>query len=147
QRFRRWEQPGEGISVRQLREEFRKVMEDHAGVFRVEEVMQEGVELLQEIRERLTEVRLKDQSGCFNVARTEALELENMIDVGMSIAVSALHRKESRGAHSRPDYPDRDDQQWLKHSLYYLQDDQMDYKPVRTRPLTVESFPPKERVY
>jgi len=147
QRFRRWEQPGEGISVRQLREEFRKIMEDHAGVFRVEEVMQEGVELLQEIRGRLSEVRLKDQSSCFNVARTEALELENMIDVGISIAVSALHRKESRGAHSRPDYPDRDDQQWLKHSLYYLEHDQMDYKPVRTRPLTVESFPPKERVY
>jgi succinate dehydrogenase / fumarate reductase, flavoprotein subunit len=75
------------------------------------------------------------------------LELENMIDVGMSIAVSALHRQESRGAHSRPDFPARDDQTWLKHSLYYKEEDRMDYKPVRTKPLTVESFPPKERVY
>ena len=64
-----------------------------------------------------------------------------------SIAVSALHRQESRGAHSRPDFPARDDQTWLKHSLYYKDADRMDYKPVRTKPLTVESFPPKERVY
>jgi succinate dehydrogenase / fumarate reductase flavoprotein subunit len=67
--------------------------------------------------------------------------------VGLSIAVSALHRKESRGAHSRPDYPKRDDVNWMKHSLYFKEADRMDYKPVRTKPLTVESFPPKERVY
>jgi succinate dehydrogenase / fumarate reductase flavoprotein subunit len=146
-RFRRWEQKGEGISVRSLREEFRKVMEDHAGVFRTEEVMTEGVEKVQEIRERFAEVRIKDHSMSFNPARTEALELENMIDVGMSIAVSSLARKESRGAHSRPDYPNRDDENWMKHTLYYQHNDQLDYKPVRNQPLTVESFPPKERVY
>jgi succinate dehydrogenase / fumarate reductase flavoprotein subunit len=146
-RFRRWEQKGESISVRELREEFRKVMEDHAGVFRTEEVMTEGVEKVREIRERFADVRIKDHSMSFNPVRTEALELENMIDVGMSIAVSSLARKESRGAHSRPDYPNRDDENWMKHTLYYQHNDQLDYKPVRNQPLTVESFPPKERVY
>lgn len=146
-RLKRWEEPGEGISVRDLREQFRKVMEGHAGVFRTEEVMQEGVQLLDELRSKLSDVRLKDQSQSFNNARIEALELENMIDVGMAIATSALERKESRGAHSRPDYPKRDDQTWLKHSLYYQHDDRIDFKPVRSKPLTIKSFPPKERVY
>jgi succinate dehydrogenase / fumarate reductase flavoprotein subunit len=146
-RLTRWDRKGEGPSVRAVRETFRKVMEDHAGVFRVEAGMQEGVERVREIRERVDQVRLGDQSRTFNTARIEALELENMIDVGMAVVMSALHRKESRGAHSRPDYPERDDVQWLKHSLYSRTDDAMDYKPVRTRPLTVPSFPPKARVY
>lgn len=143
----RWERPGKGESVRTLREDFRKVMEDHAGVFRTEEIMAEGVKKLREVRERLNDVRLADQSRVFNTARIEALELTNMIDVGMAIATAALDRKESRGAHSRPDYPKRDDQNWMKHSLYFQAGDRLEYKPVRTQPLTVESFPPKERVY
>jgi succinate dehydrogenase / fumarate reductase flavoprotein subunit len=92
-------------------------------------------------------VRLNDHSRVFNTARVEALELENLIDSGISIAYSALMRKESRGAHSRPDYPERDDANWMKHSLYFKEGDRMDYKAVRTRPLTVETFPPKARVY
>jgi succinate dehydrogenase / fumarate reductase flavoprotein subunit len=146
-RLQRWDAKGEGITVSQLRNEFRKTMEDHAGVFRVEEMMAQGVEKVKQLRKRLSEVRLSDHSSTFNTNRTEALELENLIDVGMSIAVSALHRKESRGAHSRPDYPKRDDEQWMKHTLYWKQDDKLDYKGVRSQPLTVESFPPKERVY
>ncbi len=145
--FHRWDQTGEGISVQQLSDEFRRVMEDHAGVFRTEEIMQEGLDKMQQICDQLPNVRLKDQSRVFNTARVEAFELENMIQVGMSIILSAYHRKESRGAHSRPDYPDRDDSNWLRHSLYFQQDDHMDYKPVRTRPLSVDSFPPKERTY
>ncbi|MBN2887639.1 MAG: succinate dehydrogenase flavoprotein subunit, partial [Chromatiaceae bacterium] len=146
-RLGRWDARGAGVSVAELRADFRKCMEDHAGVFRTEAIMAEGVERLRELRERLPEVRLADHSRVFNTARIEALELENLIEVGFSIAVSALHRQESRGAHSRPDHPERDDQNWLKHSLYYREGDRMDYKPVRTKPLTVESFPPKERVY
>ena len=146
-RLSRWDRKGEGISVRELRDEFRKAMEDHAGVFRTDEIMGEGVNQVRMLREKLAEVRLADQSSVFNTARIEALELENLIDIGMAIVLSALERKESRGAHSRPDYPDRDDKNWLKHSLYFREGDRMDYKPVHTKPLTVETFPPKARVY
>jgi len=146
-RLTRWDQKGGGVPAHQLRAEFRKCMEDHAGVFRTEEVMAEGYQRLCELRDQFKDARLTDHSKVFNTARIEALELQNLIDVGLSIAVSALHRKESRGAHSRPDYPNRDDVHWMKHSLYYREADRMDYKPVRTKPLTVESFPPKERVY
>ena len=146
-RLTRWDQKGDGIGVRELRDEFRKCMEDHAGVFRTEDVMSEGVERLQALRAKLPDVRLHDHSKVFNTARVEALELENLIDTGIAIAYSALQRKESRGAHSRPDYPDRDDENWMKHSLYFRAGDRMDYKPVRTKPLTVETFPPKARVY
>lgn len=146
-RLARWDRQDAGLPVQELRAEFRQCMEDHAGVFRTEAIMTEGYRKLCELRERLSEVRLTDHSKVFNTARIEALELENMMDVGISIAVSALHRQESRGAHSRPDYPERDDQVWLKHSLYSKDGDRMDYKPVRTKPLTVESFPPKKRVY
>ena len=109
--------------------------------------MTEGLKKLDAVRARMPDLRLKDRSKVFNTARVEALELQNLLDVGMAIAVSALHRKESRGAHSRPDYPKRDDANWMKHSLYFLDGDRLDYKPVRTKPLTVETFPPKERVY
>jgi len=146
-RLTRWDQKGEGLAVSALRAEFRKCMEDHAGVFRTQDIMSEGYQKLCAIRARLAEARLTDHSKVFNTARIEALELENLIDVGLAIAVSALHRQESRGAHSRPDYPNRDDLNWMKHSLYFREADRLDYKPVRTKPLTVESFPPKERVY
>jgi succinate dehydrogenase / fumarate reductase flavoprotein subunit len=146
-RVTRLDQKGDGISVRELRDDFRKAMEDHAGVFRTDEIMSEGVEKLKALRDKLPDVRLSDHSQVFNTARVEALELENLIDTGISIAYSALMRQESRGAHSRPDYPNRDDANWMKHSLYFKEGDRMDYKPVRTKPLTVETFPPKERVY
>jgi succinate dehydrogenase / fumarate reductase flavoprotein subunit len=146
-RLTRWDEKGDGIKVRELRDEFRKTMEDHAGVFRTEEIMSEGVEKLKGLRAQLPDVRLDDHSKVFNTARIEALELENLIDSGLSIACSALKRQESRGAHSRPDFPKRDDEDWMKHSLYSREGDRMDYKPVRTKPLTVEAFPPKERVY
>jgi len=146
-KLERWDRKGDGISTRELRDEFTKVMEFHAGVFRTDEIMREGLDLLKDIRKRLDDVVISDHSTTFNTARIEALELENMIDVGISIAASALERQESRGAHSRPDYPTRDDKNWMRHSLYFKTDDRMDYKPVRTKPLSVETFPPKERVY
>ncbi|PLX62997.1 succinate dehydrogenase flavoprotein subunit [Sedimenticola selenatireducens] len=146
-RLTSWVQPGEGISVRELRDEFRKVMEDHAGVFRTDDIMSEGVAKVKALREKLKDVRLGDQSKVFNTARIEALELENLIDIGMAIVLSALERKESRGAHSRPDYTERDDANWLKHSVYFKEGDRLDYKPVQTKPLTVDTFPPKPRVY
>ena len=147
QRLERWDQKGEGESVKQVKDDLKKVMEDHCGVFRTKDVMAEGVEQIKKIRERMPDVRLTDTSKVFNTARIEAMELENLVDIGMSVMKSALVREESRGAHSRMDYPDRDDTNWLKHSLYSLEDDRIDFKPVRTKPLTVDSFPPKARVY
>jgi succinate dehydrogenase / fumarate reductase flavoprotein subunit len=146
-RLEKLERKGPGVAVRDLSDRFRKTMEDHAGVFRTDEVMSVGVERLKELRGELEEVRLSDHSNTFNTARIEALELENMIEVGMAIASSALARQESRGAHSRPDYPKRDDQNWAKHTLFFRDGDRLEYKPIRTQPLSVESFPPKERTY
>ena len=147
QRLTRWQQTGDGETVANLRNELKLTMEEHCGVFRSEEVLQEGLDKVIAIEKRLADVRLTDQSQAFNTARIEALELENLVDVAMATVCSALARQESRGAHSRIDYPDRNDVNWLKHSLYYKQDRTLDFKPVHTKPMTVETFPPKERVY
>jgi len=147
QRVKRWEKSGDGESVHALRDEMQKIMEAHCGVFRTQDVMQEGVAKMKALHERLQHAVLHDQSKIFNTARIEALELENMMEIALATIMSAQAREESRGAHSRIDFPARDDDKWLKHSLYFMQGRRMDYKPVRLKPLTVESFPPKPRVY
>ncbi|WP_018945633.1 succinate dehydrogenase flavoprotein subunit [Thioalkalivibrio sp. AKL17] len=150
-RLARWDRrdsgTGEMESVDGLKRELRKVMEDHCSVFRTDEVMREGVEKVRELRRRLDHAVIHDHTPTFNTARVEAMELENLMDCAIATIRSALGREESRGAHSRIDFPERDDRQWLRHSLYSLEDDSLDYKPVRTRPNTVASFPPKERTY
>ena len=146
-RLARWDQQGRGESVPELRRELAKVMEDHCGVFRNEQVLQEGQHKVRQLRERLKDAYIEDHSQVFNTARIEAMELENLIEIGVATVASALARQESRGAHSRIDYPDRNDTQWLKHSLFFKEGLRMDYKPVTLKPLSVESFPPKERVY
>ncbi|HSJ47389.1 MAG TPA: succinate dehydrogenase flavoprotein subunit, partial [Gammaproteobacteria bacterium] len=146
-RLARWDQQGEGESVDELRKALTRIMEDHCGVFRNEDVMREGQQKLVALQERLQQARIKDHSQVFNTARIEALELENLMDIALATVSSALARQESRGAHSRIDYPERDDTHWLRHSLYYKEDMRMDYKPVRIKPMTVDSFPPKARTY
>jgi succinate dehydrogenase / fumarate reductase flavoprotein subunit len=146
-RLQRWDKKGDGESVDNLRVELQAVMERYCGVFRTREVMQEGVDKVKAIEQRLQDVCLQDHSQVFNTARVEALELDNLVDIALATVISALHREESRGAHSRIDFPDRDDTRWLRHSLYFKQDYRLDYKPVRSKPMSVESFPPKERVY
>ncbi len=147
QRLARWEQPGEGESVDGLRRELTQTMEDHCGVFRTAEVLNEGVAKMLGLQQRMVDVRLRDHSQVFNTARIEALELENLMDVAVATMLSAQQREESRGAHSRIDFPERDDVNWLRHSLYHRASNSVDYKPVRTKPLTVDSFPPKPRSY
>jgi succinate dehydrogenase / fumarate reductase flavoprotein subunit len=146
-RLSRWDKKGSGLSVAALKNELQLTMEKYCGVFRTEDVLQEGYQKVLELVAKLDDVRLQDHSKIFNTARIEALELENLVDTAVSTVASALHRKESRGAHSRIDYPDRDDAHWLKHSLYFKNDHKVVYKPVRLKPMTVDTFPPKERVY
>ncbi len=145
-RLTRWDARGDGETVDNVRADMKKAMEDHCGVFREAGVLNDGVEKLRAIAARLPDVRLTDHSKVFNTARVEALELENLMDCALATVVSAAARTESRGAHTRIDFPERDDERWLKHSLYF-QDGRLDFKPVRTKPLTVDSFPPKPRVY
>lgn len=147
--LKRWfENKGEGgESVSLLRAELQKTMEEYCSVFRTEEVLQEGLDKVLKLEQRMQNVHLHDHSKIFNTARIEAMELENLMDLAVATVTSALNRHESRGAHSRIDYPDRDDVSWLKHSLYYKEGRRMDYKPVTLKPITVDSFPPKPRVY
>ena len=91
--------------------------------------------------------KLLDKSEVFNTERVTALELDNLMAVAYATAKSALTRTESRGAHSREDFPKRDDQKWIKHTLYFMDDDAMDFRPVNVSPKSVKPFEPKERVY
>lgn len=146
-RLVRWDRTGDGESVDRLKEELTRTMEEHCGVFRTEDVLDEGVKKVLKLEQRLQDAVLKDHSKIFNTARIEALELENLMDMAVATVVSAAARTESRGAHSRMDYPDRDDKNWLKHTLFGKEERHLDYKPVRLKPMSVETFKPKERVY
>ncbi len=147
-RFRRWDggKNNDGESVSGLRHELKAIMEEHCGVFRNDEVLKQGVEKIEQLAERLQHASIGDHSDTFNTARVEALELENLMACGLATMHSAYARKESRGAHSRIDYPERDDKNWMKHTLFSYENG-LDYKPVRTKPVSVDSFPPKPRVY
>jgi succinate dehydrogenase / fumarate reductase flavoprotein subunit len=146
-RLARWDKPTGSERVPQLRAEMQRILQEHCGVYRREDLLKEGIEKLTEVEARLPDAVIEDRSKVFNTARLEALELENLMPIARATLVSALARTESRGAHSREDYPKRDDDQWLRHTLYSRESDQLDYKPVRLKPLTVETFQPKERTY
>lgn len=146
-RLHRWDKKGDGESVSEIRNDLQKTMEDNCGVFRTQEILDKGVVKVKVLESRLHDAVLVDHSKIFNTSRIEAFELENLMDVSLATVISASARHESRGAHSRLDYPERDDVNWLKHSLYFKEGYQLDYKPVRMKPLSVDSFPPKPRVY
>ncbi len=136
-----------GENVATLRADLQNTMQLYFGVFREGESMQKGLKLLDELGERLSNLHLGDKTQAFNTARVEALELENLYQVACATAISAEARTESRGAHARNDYQQRDDENWLAHSLYSPIDRSVSKRAVNFAPTTMEAFPPKARSY
>ena len=136
-----------GENVYEVANDMRRIMQAHCGVFRFPDMLLEGVKKIKEVAQRGQRTQIRDKSRVFNTARVEALELDNLIEVAVATLVSAEARKESRGAHDRADHPNRDDVNWLKHSLWFKQGSRLDYKPVHLQPLTVQSIEPKVRTY
>jgi len=127
--------------------DMRRVMQAHCGVFRFPDLLADGVKKIREVADRVTRTEIKDKSKVFNTARIEALELDNLIEVARATMVSADGRHETRGAHDRSDFHERDDVNWLKHTLWYKDGDRLEYKAVKLKPLTAETVPPKVRSY
>ncbi len=143
-----------GEYAQDVANDLRAAMQQHAGVFRTQAMLNEGVVKIAEIAKRVANITLKDKSKIFNTARIEALEVENLIEAAQATIVSAAARTESRGAHTVDDYGDtpahpngRNDEQWMKHTLWYSEGNRLDYKPVNLKPLTAESIPPKVRTF
>ena len=147
QRVNRWNDTKQGENFQQIRAEMKNVMQNDFGVFRTGETMQEGLKKLQALGERLSHAALPDDSGVFNFLRVEALETDNLMAVARATAVCANYRTESRGAHSREDFPERDDKKWQKHTLYFAEKDRTDTRKVNMQPKEVAAFEPKERKY
>jgi succinate dehydrogenase / fumarate reductase flavoprotein subunit len=153
-RLARLDAASSGERVSDVGAELRRTMQLHCGVFRFPDSLAEGARRMKEVAERSQRTYITDKSRVFNTARVEALELDNLVETALSSMVCAEARKESRGAHDRSDYQDRpgfpngrDDGEWLKHTLWYKEGNRLEYKPVKLKPLTVEGFEPKARVY
>jgi succinate dehydrogenase / fumarate reductase flavoprotein subunit len=136
-----------GESVPEVGAAMRKTMQAHCGIFRFPDLLAEGVKKIREIAERAARTEIRDKSKVFNTARIEAFELDNLIEVARASIVSAQARMESRGAHDRADHHQRDDANWLKHTLWYRDGDRLEYKPVHMKPLTARTIEPKVRTY
>ncbi|MEY3488797.1 MAG: hypothetical protein RL655_365 [Pseudomonadota bacterium] len=156
-RLARLESASKGEYAQVVANDIRAAMQQHAGVFRTQASMDEGVRKIAELRERVNAVGLADHSKVFNTARIEALEVENLIESAQATMVSAAARKECRGAHTVHDYErpaddpvaplGRDDANWMKHSLWHSATNSLTYKPVTLKPLSVDSVPPKVRTF
>ena len=136
-----------GEKTAELRKEMQNIMQNYFGVFRRGDYMKEGVEKLKALRPRIENVELADKSQAFNTARIEALELQNLFEVAEATAISAEVRTESRGAHAREDFQERDDENWLCHSMYFPETKSVGKRGVNFKPRTVPTFEPKIRTY
>jgi succinate dehydrogenase / fumarate reductase flavoprotein subunit len=153
-RLNKYETSTGGEYAQDVANDIRATMQQHAGVFRTQASMDEGVNKIKAVADRVKNIHLADKSKVFNTARVEALEVENLIEVALATMISAAARKESRGAHTVNDYGDspkypngRNDDEWMKHSLWYREGNRLAYKSVNLQPLTVESIPPKVRSF
>jgi succinate dehydrogenase / fumarate reductase flavoprotein subunit len=156
-RLARLDSASTGEYAQNVANDMRATMQQHAGVFRTQASMDEGVRKIADLRERSKHIGLKDNSKVFNTARIEALEVDNLIECAQATMVSAAARKECRGAHTVSDYErpvddaqaplGRDDANWMKHTLWHSANNSLSYKPVNLKPLTVESVPPKVRTF
>jgi succinate dehydrogenase / fumarate reductase flavoprotein subunit len=156
-RLARLDATTDGEYAQDVANDLRAVMQQHAGVFRTQASLDEGVKKINALRDRVNKIELKDKSKVFNTARIEALEVENLIESAQATMTSAAARKECRGAHTVNDYErpaddaqfplGRNDAEWMKHTLWYSADNSLGYKPVNLKPLTVESVPPKVRTF
>jgi len=136
-----------GERVGDVLTDLRRAMQAHCGVFRFPDDLMAGVQKIKAIADRAQRTFIQDKSKVFNTARVEALELDNLVETALATIVSAEARKESRGAQARADFPERDDKNWMKHTLWYKEGNRLAYKPVHLKPMTVESFEPKVRTY
>ncbi len=143
QRLDRLENQKDGTEVADVRLAMQRTMQNHAGVFRFKDLLEQGVDKIMEVAEQARQTMIHDKSKVWNTARSEALELDNLIEVAKATMVSANARMESRGAHVRDDAPDtaehpngRDDENWLKHTLWYREDNRLAYKPVTLKPMS-----------
>jgi len=143
-----------GTNVHDVRAQMQQTMQKHCGVFRFKDMLASGVDKILEVEKQVQRTEIKDKSKVFNTALTEALELENLIEVAKATMISANNRTESRGAHVRDDATDtpqtpdgRDDANWLKHTLWHRDGNRIDYKPVVMKPLTVDTIALKKRAY
>jgi succinate dehydrogenase / fumarate reductase flavoprotein subunit len=146
-RYNRWEKGNGTESPSEIRKDLKECMQNNFGVFRDGPAMAEGLAELENIRKRLKNAKLSDKSSEFNTDRIECLELDNLMETALATAKSANFRTESRGAHSRFDFPDRDDANWLHHSVFIPETESMCKRDVNMAPVLREAFPPKARVY
>ena len=156
-RLARLDNAKNGEYAQDVANDMRAIMQTHAGVFRSQESMDAGVQKINALRDRVAAIGLKDNSKVFNTARIEALEVENLMEAAQATMTSAAARKECRGAHLVRDYEHdvnhptcplgRNDAEWMKHTLWYQEGNSLDYKPVRMKPLTAETVPPKPRTF
>ena len=147
ERLNRLNSSTEGEQVAVLKERMQQNMQNNFGVFRREDLMVKGIGMLNDSREAVDNIYLQDKSAAFNTARIEALEMQNLFEVAEATAITANERKESRGAHARDDYPERNDDDWLKHSIYFSKTKEVSKRDVNYRPKTVQAFQPAVRTY